>query len=34
MELLFKTLDHFCTTGAMLKRDTLLAGIHSLLHKS
>lgn len=33
MELLFKVLEHYCATGKMLKKDPLLARLHSTLHK-
>jgi hypothetical protein len=33
MGLLFKTLDHFCRTGTMLKRSGLLAALHGVLHR-
>lgn len=33
MDLLFKVLDHYCTKGKMLKKDSLLARLHSSLHK-
>lgn len=34
MDLLFKVLDHYCTTGKMLKKDSLLARLHSTLRRS
>jgi hypothetical protein len=34
MGLLFKTLDHYCRTGKMLKRSALLGAIHAALHRA
>jgi hypothetical protein len=34
MDLLFKILDHYCATGKMLKKDSILARLHSTLRRS
>ncbi len=34
MGLLFKTLDHYCRTGKMLKRSALLGALHAALHRA